>query len=182
MPISARRWSRRQVIVGGGALLVGATLAPRLRAQDGVTLSEAARSALDKSRLVYVSPLHPDGSESSCHGEVWFFIDDGDVVLGTDRKRWKVRAVEKGWDRARIWVGDFGPVAKAGNRYRDAPQFDSRASLDADPATFAKLMESFGEKYAEGWDKWGPRFQQSYDDGTRVLIRYAPISEGQPEL
>ncbi len=182
MPISARRWSRRQLIVGGGALLVGATLAPRLRAQDGVTLSETARSALERSRLVYVSPLRPDGSESSCHGEVWFFVDGGDVVVGTDRKRWKVRAVEKGWDQARIWVGDFGPVGKAGNRYRDAPQFDGRAWLDADPATFARLMESFAERYSEEWGKWGPRFQQSYDDGPRVLIRYSPISEGKPKL
>ena len=163
-------------------LLAGAAFVPRLRAQESAALSEAAQSALAKSSLVYVSPLHPDGSESRCHGEVWFFVDDGDVVLGTDQKRWKARAVQKGWDRARIWVGDFGPVGKAGSLYRDAPQFDALASIDADPATFAKLMQSFGEKYKDGWGKWGPRFQKSYDDGTRVLIRYRPVSERQPKL
>jgi len=180
MRTSARHISRRQLIVGGGALLAGAALAPRLRAQDA-PLSAGTRAALEKSPLVYVSPLHPDGSESECHGEVWFFVDGGDVVLGTDRERWKARAVQKGWDRARIWVGDFGPVAKAGNTYREAPQFDAQARIDTDPAVFARLMEAFGRKYADGWGKWGPRFQKSYDDGTRVLIRYAPVSEGMPE-
>lgn len=181
MPISRSRWSRRQVLVGGGALLAGAAFAPRLRAQDAPVLTEATRAALAKSRLVYVSPLHPDGAESKCHGEVWFFLDDGDVVLGTDRKRWKARALEQGWEQARIWVGDFGPVGKAGNTYREAPQFDAEASIDADPATFARLMTSFGEKYSDEWGKWGPRFQKSYDDGSRVLIRYRPVSEGMPE-
>ncbi len=182
MPISSRTWSRREVIVGGGALLAGTALSLRLRAQEQVTLSAATRDALEKSRLVYVSPLDLAGKESKCHGEVWFFVDGTDVILGTDKKRWKARAISKGWDRARLWVGDFGPVAKAGKVFRDAPQFDAKASIDTDPATFAKLMVSFGEKYADEWGKWGPRFQKSYDDGSRILIRYAPVSEGKPRL
>jgi hypothetical protein len=180
MQISDRSVTRRQFVVGS-SLLIGAAALP-LRAQETATLSEPTRDALAKSRLVYLCPLHPDGTESQCHGEVWFFVDDGDLVLGTDRKRWKTRAVEKGWDKARIWVGDFGPVKKAGNKYRDAPQFDAQASIDADPVTFEKLKASFGEKYADEWSKWGPRFQKSYDDGTRVLIRYRPISEGEAKL
>ena len=176
---TSSRLTRRELIVGGGVLLGGLALAPRPRAQDG-KLSEATRKALEESQLVYVSPLHPDGAESKCHGEVWFFVDGGDVIVGSDKERWKVRALKKGWDRARIWAGDFGPVDKAGDKYRSAPQFEARGSLDAEPATFDRLMQAYSKKYADGWGKWGPRFQKSYADGSRVLIRYAPVAEGPP--
>ncbi len=180
MPTS-RRLTRRELVVGGGALLGGLALAPRLRAQDA-KLSVATRKALEQSRLVYVSPLHPDGSESKCHGEVWFFVDGADVIVGADRQRWKVRALEKGWNRARVWVGDFGPVSQAADAYRSGPQFEARGSLDAEPATFERLMQAYAKKYAAEWGKWGPRFQKSYADGSRVLIRYAPVAEGPPRI
>ncbi|MBW2280660.1 MAG: hypothetical protein JRG76_00205 [Deltaproteobacteria bacterium] len=173
--------TRRELIVGGGALIGGLALAPRLRA-EGVKLSEPTLAALGESPIVYVSPLHPDGGESKCHGEVWFFVDGGDVVVGVDRERWKARALKKGWDRARIWAGDFGPVAKAGDKYRSAPQFEARGSIDAEPATFDRLMQAYAKKYADEWEKWGPRFQKSYADGSRVLIRYNPVAEGPPAM
>ena len=176
MPTSARRWSRRQLIAGGGVLLAGAALAPRLRAQQDAALPEAARSALEQSRLVYVSPLHPDGSESRCHGEVWFFVDGSDVVLGTERGRWKARAVDKGWDRARIWVGDFGVWTRSGGKFKDAPTFLASASVDADPAVRDRALAAFGAKYPAEWDKWGPRFRRGLEDESRVLIRYRPTA------
>jgi len=173
--------TRRELIVAGGALIGGLALAPALHAQ-GAKLSKSTLAALGESRIVYLSPLHPDGAESTCHGEVWFFVDGGDVIVGVDRERWKVRALKKGWDRARIWAADFGPVAEAGDKYRSAPQFEARGSFDAEPATFERLMQAYAKKYAEGWGKWGPRFQKSYADGSRVLIRYTPVAEGPPRL
>ena len=178
--------TRRGLIGAAGAGLAWAVLPFTAGADEGArgvsesgsgfSPSEGARRALASSPLVYVSPLRSDGRESRCHGEVWFFEDAGDVVIGTGRDRWKGRAVAAGLDRARVWVGDFGPVSRAGDRYRAAPTFLTRASLDTDPATFERLLARFASKYADEWGKWGPRFEKSYADGSRILIRYAPIA------
>ena len=71
-------------------------------------------AALKQSGLVYISPLRADGSESTCHGEVWFAWLDGSVVIITGRDRWKARAVARGLDGARLWVGDHGPWKRLG--------------------------------------------------------------------
>lgn len=178
--MSARSLRRRDLLKGASAGLAlaawplrgfsEAAPAPRLEPD------RATREALGSSPLVYISPLRSDGSESRCHGEVWFFEDAGDVVIGTDPGRWKGRAVAAGLDRARIWVGDFGRVTRAGERFREAPTFVAKASLDPDPATFGRLLARFATKYADEWGKWGPRFERSYADGSRVLIRYRPVA------
>lgn len=168
--------SRRELLFGAGVVL-GAALIPLRRARAGKEfgLPEATREALAASRYVYISPLHPDAKESRCHGEVWYFYDEGDVVIGTGPDRWKTRAVDRGWDEARIWVGDYGRVKRAGDRFRKGPSFRARARRERDPAVFERLMTVFGEKYSDEWGKWEPRFRRGYEDGTRVLIRYQPI-------
>lgn len=174
----AIRLSRRELLAAGG-LALGALALPRLgarAAQDAYALPQAARKALGESPLVYVSPLKSDGGESRCHGEVWFTTDGDDVLLATGKDAWKARAVAKGLERARLWVGDFGPVGKAGDRYRAAPSFLARVRRDSDPAAFEGLMRGYAEKYADEWGKWGPRFRKGYDDGSRVLLRYTPIA------
>ena len=174
----AREISRRGLLLGAGAAL-GALALPlgRLQAKlSSFSLPEATRSALGASPLVYVSPLKGDGGESSCHGEVWFTPDGDDVLLATSAEAWKSRALARGWKLARIWAGDFGPVAKAGDRYRSAPTFLSEVSRDSDPAAFERLMQAFSQKYSDGWGKWEPRFRKGYDDGSRVLLRYTPIA------
>lgn len=168
-------WSRRELLRGAGLLWGSVSLWPRLGfGEERYALSESTKLALGSSRLVYLSPLHADGRESRCHGEVWFFQDGSDVVVVTAKDRWKARALGKGWDRARIWVGDFGPVKQAGDRFRAAPTFVARAGLEPDRAAFDRLLAAFGSKYPEEWGKWEPRFKQGYADGSRVLIRYRP--------
>jgi hypothetical protein len=85
---------------------------------------------------------------------------------------WKARAIEAGRDRARVWVGDFGPYAKAPEKLQSAPHFVARASIDKDRATFDRLLAAYAVKYPDEWAKWKPRFESSYADGTRVVIRY----------
>ena len=160
--------TRREVLRAGALTLGAAALAPRaLFAAEAAWLG-AART----SPLVYVSPLKKDGSESRCHGEVWFFIDGGDVVLSTSVKSWKARSLGMGRKQARVWVGDFGPYAGAKDKVNAAPGFLANASLDRDPATFTRLLEAYGKKYPDEWGKWKPRFESGYADGSRVVIRY----------
>jgi len=132
----------------------------------------ARRAALSASPLVYVSPLRRDGSESTCHGEVWFVAEGGDVLVVTAAERWKAKAISAGRDRARLWVGDFGVWTRADGKWKSAPSFDAAASFEKDPAARERALQAFGKKYPDEWSKWGPRFREGLADGSRVLIRY----------
>ena len=61
-------------------------LAPIARAADPASglpapSPPAPRVLLDESPFVYISPLKRDGSESTCHGELWYaWLDDAVVV------------------------------------------------------------------------------------------------------
>jgi hypothetical protein len=165
-------------LLGGAALALGAlALWPRrLHAADAkFELPAAAVDTLGKGKLVYVSPLKSDGRESRCHGEVWYFFDRGAVVIATATKGWKTRAVKGGKDKARIWAGDFGPYSEASEKLRGAPTFLARAAVDTDAATFERLLASYATRYPDEWSKWKPRFESSYKDGSRTVIRYTPI-------
>ena len=166
--------SRRSLL--RGAVLAAGTLA--LPVLPGVASayehSQAARDAIANSPLVYVSPLRGDGSESRCHGEVWFVADGLDLLVVTGAERWKAEAIRKKLDRARLWVGDFGVWKRAGDSFKQAPSFVTRASIDSSPTVHTRALASFGSKYPDGWDEWEPRFRNGLKDGSRVLIRYAP--------
>jgi hypothetical protein len=174
--VPVRGLTRRELLVGA-AVGLGALAFPAraMAAENSFDLPDTTRSALSRSPLVYVSPLNPDGKESRCHGEVWYFVDGDDVVIATAVDRWKARAVRSGRDRARIWVGDYGRGKQVGDRYRAGPTFLAHASIDDDPATFQRLMKAFAGRYPEEWGKWEPRFEKAYADKTRLLIRYSPI-------
>jgi hypothetical protein len=164
--------TRRELLVAGAFALGAVSLWSRgaLAADEPAWLAAAK-----KSPLVYVSPLLADGKESRCHGEVWFFVDGGDIVLATATKTWKARALAAGRDRARIWVGDFGPYAKSPEAVAKAPSFVASARLDKDRAVFDRLLAAYAVKYPDEWDKWKPRFESSYADGSRVVLRYTPV-------
>jgi hypothetical protein len=148
---------------------------PRRAGALAFELPRAARDALAASPLVYVSPIKKDGSESTCHGEVWFVQDGADVLVVTAADRWKARSVRSGLGRARLWVGDFGVWTRSGGRYTAAPTFLAAARFDDDPGARERALAAFGRKYPDEWDKWGPRFRDGLADGSRVLLRYAPI-------
>ncbi len=168
--------TRRELLFGAG-VVVGVTLLPlrRGRAADAFELDEKTEAALGTSPYVYISPLHPDGKESRCHGEVWYFYDKGGVVIATGSERWKTRAVEKDWNSARVWVGDSGRVKKDGDRFRKGPTFRAQARREPDRAVYERLMAAFAKRYSDEWGKWEPRFRKGYGDGSRVLIRYEPV-------
>jgi hypothetical protein len=145
---------------------------PRRALADETAPRGALQAALAASPLVYVSPLGKDGSESTCHGEVWFVAEGGDVLVVTAAERWKAKAIAAGRDRARLWVGDFGVWTRADGKWRSAPRFDATAAFEKDAAARERALQAFGKKYPGEWSKWGPRFRDGLADGTRVLIRY----------
>ncbi|MFI5314641.1 MAG: hypothetical protein ACHQ6T_02990 [Myxococcota bacterium] len=171
--------TRRALLQGGALALAAVALLPRRLRADApkFALDQAAQDALAKGQLVYVSPLKSDGRESRCHAEVWYFFDRGAVVIATATSGWKARALKGGRDKARLWVGDFGPYSRAGEKLRGAPTFLASAALDAEPATFERLLASYGTRYPDEWAKWKPRFESSHADGSRCVIRYTPIGE-----
>lgn len=166
------RLSRRSFLTTA-ALLAGALGWPSRALADAAS---DAKSAIAKSPLVYISPLKRDGSESRCHGEVWFVPDGDDLLVVTDPERWRAAAVGKGLDRARLWVGDFGVWKSSNGSFRSGPSYVARARLERDRGVHARALEAFGAKYPDEWDKWGPRFRDGLASGGRVLLRYTPAS------
>jgi hypothetical protein len=149
-----------------------------IRAWAAAALPEATRTALAESPYVYVSPLRSDGSESRCHGEVWFGWIDGAVVVNTSPDRWKAVAIDRGLDRARIWVGDFGRFKKmVGNNeaFRDGPSFDARAAIANETGLIDVLLEQYDRKYPAEIAKWRDKMKRGIADGSRVLLRYRPL-------
>jgi hypothetical protein len=169
-----RTITRRRLLQSGAALLAAAGL-PRWA--SAYQMSAAAQAALAESPLVYISPLKSDGEESRCHGEVWFFVDKGDVVICSETTTWKATAQRKGLQQARIWVGDYGPVWRSLGRYRNAPGFLAEVSVDTDPVTHQRLMTSFAERYPDEWPAWEQRFVEQYAAGTRVILRYRALGD-----
>ena len=158
--------------------LAAATLAPWLAPAPRAGASSGARALLASSPYVYVSPLLRDGSESTCHAELWFGWIDGAVVVTVSRDRWKARAIRSGRSRARIWVGDHGRwrgVLWNDESFREAPSFEARGEIVADARLLDALLALYETKYPDEIGQWRDRMRSGHADGSRVLVRYVPL-------
>jgi hypothetical protein len=167
----------RRELLGAALSGAGIWLLGRRGIRAAEPLPAPLLAELEKSPLVYVSPLRTDGRESRCHGEVWFAWEGGSVALVTSRDSWKARALGRGLERARVWVADFGRIHwNAEAKLASAPRFDARARIDPDRASFERLIPIYARKYPDEWaSKWEARFRNGMADGSRVLIRYTPV-------
>jgi hypothetical protein len=165
---------RRTLLEAMALLALSPALAVRARAEKP---DAALASALEASPFVYVSPLRRNGTESRCHGEVWFGWIDGAVVLTTAVETWKARSVASGLTLARIWVGDHGrwkQMIGKSEAFRAAPSFTARAAISKDPALLEKLLAIYDKKYPAEIGRWRDRMRAGQKDGSRVVIRYVP--------
>lgn len=135
-----------------------------------------AVAALDKSALIYLTPILSNGKESSCHGEVWFVHHEKEIFVVTQHDAWRAQAVRQGLNTAAIWIGEFGVWKSAKDQYRSAPYLRISGRLEDNAETHAQILEKFGQKYADEWGSWGPRFRKGLADGSRVMLRYQPNS------
>ena len=169
---------RRGFLAGAAALLLWPRLAGAAAAAGASKLPESTLRLLASSPYVYVSPLRKDGSESTCHAEIWFAWLDGAVIVNTRPQGWRARAVAGGLDRARIWVGDHGRwkshLGPDNEAFRAAPSFEARARLVKDKALLEQQIAAYGKKYGGDFDRWRDEMRDGIDKGTRVLIRYEP--------
>lgn len=171
----------RRDFVRGAAALSGAVLLPASVAWPGdpaFRLSVDAQAAIEKSNLIYITPIKSDGNESACHAEVWFYADGADLLVVTKQELWRSQAVKRGLDRARIWVGDFGVWKRSKGAYRTAPTFLAQVEhISSDAEAVERTLEGMAVKYAdEGWSTYGPLFKEGLADGSRVLLRYRPVA------
>ena len=152
-------------------LVAGAALAPiALWARAALA---NAQSALETSKLVYLTPIKSDGEESSCKAEIWFGYHGSDIYVVTPPDAWRAEAVSRGLTRARLWVGEFGVWTRSNDAFRAAPELMATGSLETDVDVHAAVLDSMGVKYADdGWGRWGERFREGLADGGRVMIRY----------
>jgi hypothetical protein len=178
---SAQSGIDRRTFLGATAL---ALVAPRIAfaepALAAPTLPEPALQQLGTSKFVYVSPLKKDGSESTCHGEVWFAWLDGCVLVNSRRGTWKVKAIQSGLDRARIWAGDYGrwkaPLGGTpSDAFRKGPTFDAHASFETDRKWNDQLIALYDTKYGDDFARWHEDMQTGFYSGQRMLIRYKPV-------
>jgi hypothetical protein len=153
---------------------------PILRGASAARAAEAVPTALlESSPFVYISPLRRNGSESSCHSEVWFAWIDGAVVINTAPTTWKSRALAAGRDRARIWVGDHGRVKQMigkNEAFRSAPHFDARVeSVKNGEPLLERLLGVYEKKYPREIANWRDKMREGYKSGDRLLLRYTPV-------
>jgi len=134
------------------------------------------KSAMRDSSLIYLTPIKSDGQESSCQAEVWFSHDGVDLYVVTSVKTWRARAASNGLNRARIWVGDLGEWKGTGGKYKTLPQLDAEATVVIDKSVEEKALQLLGDKYSMEWIVWGRRFRKGLADGSRVMLRYRPLS------
>ncbi|MFT4583565.1 MAG: hypothetical protein ACI915_003191 [Gammaproteobacteria bacterium] len=164
--------NRRKVLKSAAAVLSTAWLAPQSVLAD----VSPSVSALDKSKLIYLTPIVSGGKESACHGEVWFVHHDQEIFVVTQADAWRAEATRQGFNKAKIWIGEFGAWKKSKNHYLSAPYLRIEGKLEKDPTVHASLLEVFGAKYSDEWSSWGPRFSNGLADGSRVMLRYKVAS------
>ena len=129
-----------------------------------LALSSDLERALKESQYVYIQSERQSGALGK-PAEIWFMYDGGAVLVGTPQTAWRVKRIRAGRKRARIAVG------KA-----DGPAFDATGELVKDPAVEQRLLDEFGRKYPDGWQRFADRFREGFKTGDRVIVRYTPRS------
>lgn len=160
--------NRRQALGGTAAVILAGFSTSRIT----LAANSPAVAFLDKSALIYLSPLLSNGKESTCHAEIWFVHHNAEIFVVTQADAWRAEAVRRGLTRASIWIGEFGPWKKAKDNYRSAPHLNLEGSLATEAKVHEEVLATYAKKYADEWGSWGPRFQKGLADGSRVMLRY----------
>lgn len=144
------------------ALLAALLLAGGPAPADAAGLSPAMQKQLGETKYVYIQSQRKDGSFGQ-PAEIWFFLHEGAVYVGSKKTSWRARRILKGHTAAKVHA--FMP---------SGPSFDAVGQIIESQETWKLLFDAFAKKYPEGWPTYEKDFRQGAADGTRVLIRYSP--------
>jgi len=164
--------TRRSLLKYSLAAPVAASLVPG----SSVFAQDSLKNAINSSSLIYLTPIQSNGKESRCQAEVWYVYDKVDMYVCTSMKSWRAQAAAQGLDRARIWVGDLGAWKNTDGGYKALPQVDAQVSVVFDETLVQKALGLFGEKYPVEWVVYESRFRTGLVDGSRVMLRYRPLT------
>ena len=130
--------------------------------QSAAEFSSELQQALDSSKYVYIQSERKSG-ELGSKAEIWFFAHDGAVWVGTPKSTYRVRRIQAGRTKAKVWIGS-----------RDGQSFEATGSLVKDDAVNEIMFKAFAEKYPDGWPQYEEGFRSGFADGSRTLVRYDP--------
>ena len=159
---------KRRTVLQGAIASVAVSLLPPASANS-------LYEDLAESDLIYLTPIHSSGKESSCQSEIWYVWDGTDIFVCTDTTTWRVKAVIRGLQHTRIWVGDLGNWKNTDGKYKTLPQLEASSSIVRDTAVHARALDLFADKYPIGWIRWGSTFRKGLATGSRTLLRYQPL-------
>jgi len=125
-------------------------------------LSPEIDKALHDATYIYLQSQRKSGDFGK-PAEIWFFVENGAVYVGTRPTSWRVKRIKAGHTKARIAVGK-----------PDGPTFEATGSLPKDPTIEQHLLEAYAKKYPEGWQKFEAAFRDGFKSGDRVLVKYTP--------
>ena len=94
------------------------------------------------------------------------------LLVCTDSKSWRARAVATGRQQTQIWVGDVGVWEPGFDQHLKLPSLRATARIERVPEAVDAALEAFGDKYPIQWLLWGNRFRRGLADGSRVMLAY----------
>jgi len=150
-------WARRRVL--GIALLVAPLSAPL---PSRAALAPELSKQLGESQYVYIQSQRKDGNLGK-PAEIWFFVHDGAVYVGSKKTSFRARRIKAGRKAAEIHIGKV-----------NGPAFPASGEIIDDAAIWQLMFAAYAEKYADGWKTHEKNFRQGAADGTFALIRYTP--------
>lgn len=164
MTSRARAWPAAPASRPFLALAAVAILAlPVVSVPKAAALNSEIEGALRTSTYVYIASKRKDGSFGK-PSEIWFMYQDGAVWVASPTTTWRARRIKANRAKARIAVGK-----------PDGPTFKAKGSIVKDTAVYDEMYRTFAKKYPDGWPKYEQQFRKGLADGTRVLIKYAPV-------
>ena len=164
--------TRRRVLAASAGVLATGVFSGRAYSAESARL----QTAMNESELIYVAPILSDGGASRCQAEVWFVHHASNLYVVTANDAWRAQAVGKGLTRTQIWVGDVGAWNDSNGAYRELPQIQAVSSQVSDADSQSSVLDAMGDKYRLEWVVWGPRFRNGLADGSRVILRYQPVT------
>lgn len=164
--------TRRRVLAASAGVLAAGVFSGRVYSAESTRL----QTAMNESELIYVAPIRSDGRASRCQAEVWFVHHASNLYVVTANDAWRAQAVGKGLTRTHIWVGDVGAWNDSNGAYRELPQIQAVSSQVSDADSQSPVLDAMGNKYMLEWVVWGPRFRKGLADGSRVMLRYQPVT------